>query len=573
MTIEEIKNITKNLNILLVEDDLSVLTITARTLEIFFPNLDTAVNGLEALEKFKSTKYDIVITDLAMPKMDGIEMIKQMKLIDPNLDVIIFSAMNNPKAIVESLRLGIDGYLFKPLVFDKFIEIMKNVLNKEVVKTKLSNYNTMLLDQYDKKTQALIDGLYQDKITSLGSLSLLMTELENLDKFVSPVIILLNIDHFKVYNQLYGIDKGNEILIRFGEILKQFNQNRTYNLFRINADEFVLLDKIEYMDIEKYENDMEELFSLDLSFHIDGIEEEIELEITAGISFSSTEPLKKANMALFEARKRGRNFIGFSYDIDYTEELQSNLFWRQEIKDAINEKRVVAFYQPIVDRDKHIVQYESLIRIKKLNENGQWDYLVPEEFLDLSIMTKQYLKLTKFMIETTMRKMKEANVAISINLTYQDIKNNDIYGALKENIRKFHLEDMAELDISNNVIFEILEHEGIDCYKSFVDFIKEFKEMGVRIALDDFGTGFSNFSHITTLTPDFIKIDGALIKNIHNDEKSYNLVNAIVKFAQQLNIKTIAEHVHSEEIFNMVYDLGIDKFQGYYFGAPSENIL
>lgn len=573
MTIEEIKNITKNLNILLVEDDLSVLTITAKTLEIFFPNLDTAVNGLEALEKFKSTKYDIVITDLAMPKMDGIEMIKQMKLIDPNLDVIIFSAMNNPKAIVESLRLGIDGYLFKPLVFDKFIEIMKNVLNKEVVKTKLSNYNTMLLDQYDKKTQALIDGLYQDKITSLGSLSLLMTELENLDKFVSPVIILLNIDHFKVYNQLYGIDKGNEILIRFGEILKQFNQNRTYNLFRINADEFVLLDKIEYMDIEKYENDMEELFSLDLSFHIDGIEEKIELEITAGISFSSTEPLKKANMALFEARKRGRNFIGFSYDIDYTEELQSNLFWRQEIKDAINEKRVVAFYQPIVDRDKHIVQYESLIRIKKLNENGQWDYLVPEEFLDLSIMTKQYLKLTKFMIETTMRKMKEANVAISINLTYQDIKNNDIYGALKENIRKFHLEDMAELDISNNVIFEILEHEGIDCYKSFVDFIKEFKEMGVRIALDDFGTGFSNFSHITTLTPDFIKIDGALIKNIHNDEKSYNLVNAIVKFAQQLNIKTIAEHVHSEEIFNMVYDLGIDKFQGYYFGAPSENIL
>ncbi|MBD3840567.1 MAG: EAL domain-containing protein [Campylobacterales bacterium] len=573
MTIEEIKNITKNLNILLVEDDLSVLTITAKTLEIFFPNLDTAVNGLEALEKFKSTKYDIVITDLAMPKMDGIEMIKQMKLIDPNLDVIIFSAMNNPKAIVESLRLGIDGYLFKPLVFDKFIEIMKNVLNKEVVKTKLSNYNTMLLDQYDKKTQALIDGLYQDKITSLGSLSLLMTELENLDKFVSPVIILLNIDHFKVYNQLYGIDKGNEILIRFGEILKQFNQNRTYNLFRINADEFVLLDKIEYMDIEKYENDMEELFSLDLSFHIDGIEEEIELEITAGISFSSTEPLKKANMALFEARKRGRNFIGFSYDIDYTEELQSNLFWRQEIKDAINEKRVVAFYQPIVDRDKHIVQYESLIRIKKLNENGQWDYLVPEEFLDLSIMTKQYLKLTKFMIETTMRKMKEANVAISINLTYQDIKNNDIYGTLKENIRKFHLEDMAELDISNNVIFEILEHEGIDCYKSFVDFIKEFKEMGVRIALDDFGTGFSNFSHITTLTPDFIKIDGALIKNIHNDEKSYNLVNAIVKFAQQLNIKTIAEHVHSEEIFNMVYDLGIDKFQGYYFGAPSENIL
>ena len=96
--------------------------------------------------------------------------------------------------------------------------------------------------------------------------------------------------------------------------------------------------------------------------------------------------------------------------------------------------------------------------------------------------------------------------------------------------------------------------------------------MGVKIALDDFGTGFSNFSHINSLAPDFIKLDGKLIENITNDKKAYELVKAIVKFSKELNIKTIAEYVHSKEVFDTVYGLGVDKFQGYYFGEPKMEI-
>ena len=385
---------------------------------------------------------------------------------------------------------------------------------------------------------------------------------------------MVNIDKFSIYNQLYGLNAGNEILIKFSNILKQFNEGKAYKLFRINADEFVFLDQVEYLEIDRYEHDLNELFTLveNKELFIAGVDESIDLEITAGISFSSSQALKKANMALYEARKRGRNFIGFTYDIDYTNTLQSNLFWRKEIKSALAQNRVTPFYQPIVNRDLEVVQYESFIRIKQVKEDGSVEFLAPDEFLDLAILTKQYLQLTRFMIETTLQMMAEKNVAIAINLTYQDIKNGDIYGILKETIQKFHLEDKTEFDISNNVIFEIIEHEGVDCYNTFLEFVKEFKKMGVKIALDDFGSGFSNFSHINALAPDFLKIDGSLITTILENEKSLELVKAIVKFSKELNIKTIAEHVQSKEIFDLLYDLGIDKFQGYYFGRPQENI-
>ncbi len=570
MTLREITEISQRLNVLLVEDEEQILEITANLLRVFFPNLDTATNGQEGLEKFNQKDYQLVITDIRMPILDGIEMLKSMKKINSDLFVVILSAVTDKETILDVTKIGIDGYLFKPLKFEQFLTIMEEIINKENINTKISTYDQTLKEI----NLSNINTFAIDPLTKLATLPVLMNELDSVDTFHSPVVMLINIDKFSIYNQLYGLSAGNEILIKFTSMLTDFTKDKSYKVYRINADEFVFLDIVEYLEVEKYEKDLNELFEFieQNSFYLNGVDEPVELEITIGISFSSSQALKKANMALYEARKRGRNFIGFTYDIDYTNTLQSNLFWRKEIKSALAQNRVVPFYQPIVNRNCEVVQYESFIRIKQINENDEVEFLAPDEFLDLAILTKQYIQLTRFMIESTLQKMVEKNVAIAINLTYQDIKNGDIYSSLKETIKKYHLEDKTEFDISNNVIFEIIEHEGVDCYNSFVEFINEFKKMGIKIALDDFGTGFSNFSHINTLAPDFIKIDGSLITSILENEKSLELVKAIVKFSRELGIKTIAEHVQSKEIFDTLYELGIDKFQGYYFGVPQKEI-
>ena len=97
--------------------------------------------------------------------------------------------------------------------------------------------------------------------------------------------------------------------------------------------------------------------------------------------------------------------------------------------------------------------------------------------------------------------------------------------------------------------------------------------MGGKIAIDDFGSGYSNYEYILRLNVDYIKIDASLIKNIATDKNSQILIETIVDFTKKLNIQTIAEFVHSKEVYEKVKNLKIDFSQGYYLGEPGPKIL
>ena len=114
----------------------------------------------------------------------------------------------------------------------------------------------------------------------------------------------------------------------------------------------------------------------------------------------------------------------------------------------------------------------------------------------------------------------------------------------------------------------MLESDGIDNYSEVSVFIKQVKEYGVRIAIDDFGTGYSNFAHILRLNVDLLKIDGSLIKNIDTDTNAQTIVKAIVHFSQQLGLKTVAEFVHTQSVYEKCFELNVDYFQGYYLSEP-----
>jgi len=118
---------------------------------------------------------------------------------------------------------------------------------------------------------------------------------------------------------------------------------------------------------------------------------------------------------------------------------------------------------------------------------------------------------------------------------------------------------------AHRITIEITEEEKVKNEKKIQEFVAKLKRYGVKIAIDDFGKGESNFSRIQAYQPDYIKIDGSLIKNIEHDTFSKDLVETIVFFATKQNIKTIAEFVENENIYNILTDLGVDYSQGHYF--------
>jgi EAL domain-containing protein (putative c-di-GMP-specific phosphodiesterase class I) len=95
------------------------------------------------------------------------------------------------------------------------------------------------------------------------------------------------------------------------------------------------------------------------------------------------------------------------------------------------------------------------------------------------------------------------------------------------------------------------------------------KALGVRFALDDFGTGYSNFAFVLKIAPAYLKIDGSLIKNIIEDKNAYNVVQAIVAFAQEINAEVIAEYVENEQQVEALRACDVHLLQGYYFSIPS----
>ena len=143
--VNEILKLSQKLNILYVEDDETLRTETSKLLGYFFANVITAENGIEGIEKFKSNQIDLIMTDICMPKLDGLEMVKEIKKSNPNIPTIINSAFNDVKYLHESINIKIDEYLIKPLNLEKLKESLNKTINKILLQRKI-----LLLNNYEE---------------------------------------------------------------------------------------------------------------------------------------------------------------------------------------------------------------------------------------------------------------------------------------------------------------------------------------------------------------------------------------------------------------------------------------
>jgi len=576
--LEILNKYAKYVSILYVEDNAEVRSSTSMMLQRTFNNVIEGFDGTDGLDKYKlhSETIDLVVTDINMPNMNGIEMISEIKKINPNQQVLVVSAYGESEYFTKTIKLGIDGYLLKPTITEQFLEVLatsvekvrlkkENIEYQKVLENKnnqLKNLNEFLELKVKNRTKELEEKLYIDDLTGLKSRFKLDIDINKNVDF--PVLILIDIDGFHSINELFGTSAGDDILKSFTALLKDFTQNKFYDIYRVSGDQFVLFESAELIDHEKILSDINELIEqvLMTRFFLKESSEFVELAITIGVAIEKEKILSKADMALCYAKDNSMKFSTYHLDIDASEEITNTAKWFRILKKGLKDDLFVTCLQPIVDRKQRTVKHEVLMRLVS-TEDCIDDNTSPDVFLPTAIKTKQYKDISSLVIRKAFQLLGEDKKDISINLAYQDIKNLELVQFLK-NI-------LSNRDVAKYIIFEIVESEDIKDFEIVEDFIKTFKALGVRIAIDDFGTGYSNFTHIMSLKPDYLKIDGSLIKNIETNKDSFELVKAIVQFSKELNIKTIAEYVCSKEIFDIVSNLGVDEFQGYYFGKPSSS--
>ena len=556
--LKELASLCKNLKLLYVEDDALARESTYKLLENFFQEIIVAVDGEDGFEKFQKHDIDIVLSDINMPNVNGLEMLEMIR--DKNLDVpvLLLSAHNDAQYFLEAISLDIDGYILKPLVYEQLFRTVFKVAQKIHLMSRVKNYHKNLEIEVVRRNEDIVRTLNFDDLTGLLSRHSFFRDLE---RFPNPVILLIDIDKFKVINEVYGNKIGSKVLEKFALYLS-LALDDNYKVYRLASDEFAIVDEIQVIDTEKYELLIEKLFKNLNNIKLKIDDDIITIDITIGLSSVEKNAYESAKIALDFAKEHRKPYVMYSTAIDHRKESSLTLKCRDQISSAIRDDRVIAVHQPIVDKNKKIVKYETLMR---LQEEDSLKLITPFHFLDVAVKTRLYEQLSSKIIFKALEIIRDTKETLSINFTYNDIKNLKLIDELK----MFFIDNK---DVGKRTIFEITESQAIENYNDAKNFIKEFRAYGVQIAIDDFGSGFSNFKNILEIEPDYLKIDGSLIKDIDTDAKSHTLVKAIVDFSHKLGIKVIAEYVHSKVIFDMLKELDVDGYQGFYFSEPLQTI-
>ncbi|MBE0496336.1 MAG: GGDEF and EAL domain-containing protein [Campylobacterales bacterium] len=382
-----------------------------------------------------------------------------------------------------------------------------------------------------------------------------------------PLFAITNVDGFRTINELYGTEAGNEVLLQLSYYLRNFAKDHHLKLYRTSGDEFAFYHCQNGFTLESFTATITALLEAikDHPFPIECIGESLKLSMSCGISGHPKNPLGKADMAMHRAKANHLAYAVYDEEKDSSKVLEENRYWIGQIQKGIQSNAFEPVFQPIVDVSGYPVKHEALMRLKTLSDEGVVEHIPPLCFLALSHKMKAYHVLSKMTILKSFEVVKNSGVDVSINLCYQDIVN----GSLEEEL----LATIEAMGIGPRITFEIMETEEIQNYAAIKEFMEAFRPLGVKLAIDDFGSGFSNFSHIALLKPDFIKIDGSLIKNIDIDASCEALVKAIITLARELDIRVIAEFVHSRAVFEKSKSLGVTLFQGYYFSPPRAKIV
>ncbi|NMT62748.1 EAL domain-containing protein [Marinobacter orientalis] len=404
---------------------------------------------------------------------------------------------------------------------------------------------------------------YTDDLTGLPNRIRLLQDLQTQN---DASLLIINLDRFNEINSLFGNVCGDHVLLAIATRLTAFTRDQapdSLRVYRLPGDEFAILAPL--LEEQVIEGLAVQIRHLVNGERIYWQQQPLTVDVSIGMAMqkdrkpgNSTDQLvSQAKVAVLQAREQNRHHLLYDPSVGVEENYEANLYWANRLKAAIDDDRLVPWFQPIYDNQlQRVTKYECLVRM--VEPDGR--VMSAGQFVKIADRLRLNRRITVLMIEKCFARFSSRKEEFSINLSYGDIADSETVNRI--------LEALDRYGIGNRVMFEILESDGVANYDEIRRFIEQVKPFGCHIAIDDFGTGYSNFAHLLSLKVDYIKIDGSLIRNLDKDHTAFLVTSGIVQFAGSLNIRTVAEFVHNEAVQERVRELGIDFSQGDYFGMP-----
>jgi diguanylate cyclase (GGDEF)-like protein len=595
--IRELLPLTKKLSVLHMDPDTALRQVVNESLGKMFHLADESGSGYDGLNTFKINQHDIVILDITTPDLTPPQMVTNIKNVKPEQHIILtYATALKPEELLGYANLGISAFLPKPYTIEQLLATMTlsiRITYKQVqIKDNLQRTQTLkeqnenIIDASKQREQKLKDELLYErkrlgrlmqtnkelekKVSELGVQTPVAQHVNELTGAASKMalqealkhkssksILYLNIDNFDMINTIYGMGQGNKVLVATVKRLEKFLP-KNGSLFHITADEFVILldDPVENQE----KMFAEQILSLFKEAPITVDDNTYNINFSIGLDRGEGMQLfVQSKAASKEAKEHGGACArAFRPDSDYMLKQRRNLYWAKKIKDAIEDDRLIPYFQPIISNsDQSMRHFEVLSRI--VSEEGK---IIPaEEFIEVAKRTGVVTQISRVIIDKAFKHFSQNKFHFSINVNRYDLEEDYLLDLLLYKCDRYHIEP-------SRVYLELVEDTSLTNSEFMINQIKKLRETGFHIAVDDFGTEHSMLSRMLQVQADFIKIDSTFIQDLPKNHFHRMVVQNIVEFARKTGMKTVAEHVNSEELQQIVNDLGVDFSQGYYIGKP-----
>lgn len=522
-----------------------------------------ADNAKSALELLQKDKFDCIVLDYLLPDMNGIELVKTIKINCPHfMPIIMLSNQGDENIAVTAMKEGVTDYLVKsqqnPFTLTK---IILNAIEKNQLDTRT------LQKEAEIKYYA-----YYDNLTGVMNrhafAETAVREISHTKRHYHLLAILyIDLDNFNTINDTYGRLAGDDILkqvaIRMTGLLRKEDV-----VARLGGDEFAVL-LAEFNSIADVDNVANKLLNeIAQPYQLaDGTT--VYTNASIGIACfpeagdNLTELLKNADIALYSAKEVSHGKIQF-----YTDEIKKlqgqRLYLEHALQSAIKNKELFLVYQPKFELStRKLVGLETLLRW----QHPEFGILTPDKFISIAEETRMIAPIGQWVLETASQQLKKWHdvnpkkpFTMAINIAPQQIINKQFIEVLKHALQQIDtLSQNIELEIAESTFLKIDPADPV---------LNDIKASGVKITIDNFGKGFSSLERLKKLPINSLKIDSSFVRDIPKEKTNTAIIRSIINIGKELGLEVIAEGIETEPQLTFLLELGCDVGQGFYFSKP-----
>ena len=535
-------------NIMVIEDDPKCQEIFQNVLEESY-NITVVGNTQEALLLLMDapTNYSLILLEQELPDDACIEFLNQRNAQSflQNIPVIVVTGEGDDNGCY---KLGADEFLRKPLN------------SPDVILARCEH--TMAL--YESKN--LVQQTEKDKLTGLYTIDYFFEYLKQiipLDMGSDRDAIVIDVEHFRLINEIYGRGTGDQVLAEIGAYLQQVLTNLNAIACRAGGDVFFV-----YCIHQDNYQELQEALQTILARIIKVSNIRIRIGIWQYVERGLIDP-----ESWFDRAKSASDRISGNYTTSvavynsglHTKHLREERLIR-DIYEAIEHKDLKVFYQPkyAIQGDKpHLRSAEALIRWI----HPTLGFISPGDFIPL-FESNGLIQMVDYYVwkeaAAQIRKWKDEynwTVPVSVNVSRIDIYDPDL-----EN--KF-CNILKENDLSpSEYMIEITESAYAENAQGLIEVLESMRKKGFKIEMDDFGTGYSSLGMLTEIPIDILKIDMSFVRSMEKHEKNKRMVELIIDIAKFLRVPCVAEGVETESQLLTLKKMGCDVIQGYFFSKP-----